>query len=163
MRTATLLAMALAALACAGVRVKTETTPGVDFSALETFAQAPPDEAAPRVKDAVHAEIAKQLEAKGFRPAPHDDADFVVAFRASAYRKARLRNAGDPDATYYRIEKYVAGTLVIDVFPMGSSAPIWHGVGEVDVANERYAERAATRAVRAILQEFPPGSDGGTP
>ncbi len=158
MRKAMLLAPALAALACASVQVTTEAAPGADFSGLETFAQAAHDGAAPQVQDAVHAEIGKQLEEKGFRRAPHDEADFVVAFQARGEPRARLALAGDPDAPVYRVRRYVAGTLVIDVFRVGSADPMWHGVARTDITRESQRRRSAERAVRAVLAEFPPTS-----
>ncbi len=158
MRKAMLLALALAMPACAGIRVTTQTAPGAELSGLETFAQAAHDGSAPRVQDVVYDEIGRQLEARGFRRVAHDDADFVVAFRARSVARSRRQLAGDPDANYYRVKNYITGTLVINVFPVGSPEPIWHGVAEADITRAGELRPTAAKAVRAILAEFPPAS-----
>lgn len=165
MRTGTswlALASLLLASGCYHVKVTAEAEPGADLSGIETFAHAPRDPAVDSgpesrpVSEAVRAQIDAELTGKGYRAAPLESADIVVAFQARGVERSRLQDAGDPDATFYVVRDYVEGTLVIDVFSAGRSRPAWHGVGTVDFAHESNAPRAARRAVRDILARFPP-------
>lgn len=148
--------LALGVLGCVQVQVTTRAEPGTDFSRFATYAQAPPPEA-PLVGEAVRAEIDKVMQTKGYREAPIADADMVVAFHSSGASRARRELSPDPDTNYYVVENYIEGTLTIDVFERGGRKPVWHGVGKMDVDDERQAPRVAAEAVREILAEFPPG------
>ena len=152
--------LALAGLGCATalseVEVRTEQDPQIDFAGFHTFAQAEPRWETPVVGERVQREIALEFESKGYRQAPLDEADLVIAFRARAVRATRQQTVPDPDTFYYyRLERYIKGTLEIDVFDSGQKKRIWKGVGMVDVYSEGQAEAAAARAVAAILADFP--------
>ena len=84
----------------------------------------------------------------------------VVAFRGRRESRARLVNAGDPDANFYEVRNYIGGTLQIDVFEAGNDEAVWRGVGRVDIYDERELAKAAARTVKAILASFPSHSDG---
>ena len=156
------LAVVLVAQGCLSVNVEVEAEPGADFTSFRKFAHAPRDPAEPspgqsrRVRSVVREQIEKELVAQGFELVPLERADKVVAFRARGVNRARWKHAGDPDANFYRVQNYVEGTLVIDIFDVGRSKPVWHGVGTVDIFSDRDTEEAARRAVKAILAEFPP-------
>ena len=144
---------------CAGIPVDTWMEPGIELSEFDTFHIVPPPEGIPRVRDRIAIEIAEELEARGYRPAPIDTADMLVVFRGSAERRTRTRSRGDPDAWHARVtERYVAGTLVVDIFDKrgDNRNRVWHGVAEVELASSDELEQDAERAVRAILAELPP-------
>lgn len=151
-----LLSILLVAWGCAPVRVTTEATPGTDFSRFRTYAQnVPQDAGVASVRDRVELEIARQLEAKGYRPAPVQEADLVVTFRGDRVSKTRTQDAGDPDANYYVVRDYVEGTLTIDVYERATRELVWHGVGRVDLSRQADVPDAAARAVERVLARFP--------
>lgn len=162
MRNAILSGLLLLGAACAPVHVTIHALPGSDVSRFETYAQATPTAGADAAIAAqVRSEIDQELQARGYRPAPLDEADMVVSFQGRSASRARYANAGDPDANYYVVRNYTEGTLEIDVFEPGTQTPVWRGVGRADLYSERELQKAADRAVRAILAEFPRA--GGTP
>ena len=71
---------------CLKVDVTTTMEPGVDFSAVRTFAHAPQGPGAlpfgqgGLVRDVVREEIESQLTSKGFELAPIESANIVVAW-----------------------------------------------------------------------------------
>jgi hypothetical protein len=161
-----LLCLALAGLGCATapsrVEVTTEANPEIDFARFQTFAQAEPPWEHPVVGERVRQEINREFESRGYRLASLEEADLVIVFRARAVRATRQQKVPDPDTFYYyRLERYIEGTLEIDIFDSGQEKRIWQGVGMVDVHSESQAEAAAARAVAAILAGFP--EQGGEP
>jgi hypothetical protein len=151
------LGVVLAAPGCLHVEVTTQGEPGADFSALRSFAVAPPEEEGDAAVAArVQREITRVLEDKGYAAAPLEGADMVVAFRAGGETRSRYQYASDPDTSSYVARDYIEGTLAIDVFGAAGREPVWHGTGQVDVFRERDVEDAAAQSVRAILAGFPP-------
>jgi hypothetical protein len=152
------LLLASAALGCAAVQVATQATPETDFSRFATYAHAPAAESDAAAAGEVRREIARVLEAKGYRAAPPERADLLVAFRLAGEERTRQKNAGDPDANYYVVQSYVEGTLAIDVFAAGRAEPVWVGSARSDALRESRAQEAVAGAVEAILETFPPTS-----
>jgi hypothetical protein len=138
------------------VRVTSEAEPGVDFSTFTTYALAQPSDADPIVAQKVQAEIGRVLEEKGLRPAASEDADLVVAFRGSRAPTTRRTLSSNPTANYFVVEDYIEGTLVITVFDRDRRRRIWQGVGAIDIRREEDVQKAAHRAVDAVLAGFPP-------
>jgi hypothetical protein len=154
------LCLVLAGLGCATalppVEVTTRVDPDTDFSVFRTFAQADPPWEHPVVGARVHREIDREFESKGYRMVPLDEADLVIVFRARGVRATRQQRVPDPDTFYYyRLERYIEGTLEIDVFHSGQEKRVWQGVGMVDVHSESQAEEAAAWTVVEILSTFP--------
>jgi len=156
------LAVAGVALGCAEVQVTARAMPGTDFSGFATYAQAAaePDAAS---AGRIRGEIARALEAKGYRAAPQESADLRVAFRVGGEERIRQKNAGDPDANYFVEQNYVEGTLVIEIFASDRADPIWIGTGRSDSFQGERAEERVAGAARAILASFPPASASATP
>jgi hypothetical protein len=155
-----LLCLALAGLGCAtaypAVDVTVEVDPETDFAGFQTFAQAEPPWKHPVVGERVHQEIEREFESKGYQPARVDEADLVVVFRARSVRSVRQQMVPDPETFYYyQLERYIEGTLDIDVFDARQEKRIWQGTGKVDIDDESQAEKAAARAVAAVLADFP--------
>jgi hypothetical protein len=150
-----LVCLLLPAIGCVQVKVATEVAPGADFTRFETYAQVMSPLENPVVGETIRSEIDQQLTAKGYRAVSVANADMVVTFRASGEPRSRRRDAGDPDANYYVVHEYIAGTLVIDVFDVLGKQLVWHGVGNVDVPSDRNPQRAAAQAVEVVLAKFP--------
>jgi len=151
-------ALALALVGCAGVRVSTHLEPGADLSEAETWAHAPGPDGF--LSEPIRGEISRALEAKGYQP-DGSSADLLVRFSVEIDPRSRLRNAGDPDVDFYVREEYYAKEVEIEVFDGRRGTRIWRGVGTLDVFDRDEIERAATDAVRAVLEEFPPRAGEG--
>lgn len=157
----------LGSLACAQVQVATEVDPETDFARFSSYAQVPPPAetpAAPRYSAAlgekIQQEIASQLDARGYRAAPEDQADLRVGFNVSGSSRTRLVVAPDPDATYQVEQPYVEGTLEIDVVDARNGRRVWRGRGTAEILTSgqlirESVEDTALGAVRAILAKFP--------
>ena len=155
----------LAATACiqAPVRVTVLTVDEAGLLEAETFARIPPPWEHPQAGAAIEAEIDKVLERKGFRSVPVEEADFVVSYRGRSVERVRRRTVSDIDATYHVRERYIEGTLEIDVFHPETGAILWRGIGEIDVVSEPAIPQAARKAVRAVLEDFPPEPEAESP
>ncbi len=155
--------LALALAGCTTVDVTTQLEPGAELARYRTYVLAPapwPGASAPSYTEAAGerllAEIARQLDARGYRDAGGEPADLLVAFHVSGESRSRMVNAADPDTDYYVEQHYVEGTLMIEVLDNLSRQPLWRGSGTRPIFRERDAERAGIEAVRAILAELPP-------
>ncbi len=138
------------------VDVSLDVDPDTDFSTFETFAQADPPWDHPVVGERVQEEIRRVFESKGYRLTSMDEADLVVVFRGTGKRATRQVRVADPAALYYyRLQRYVEGTLEVDVFDSGQEKPVWVGVGMVDILSEASTQAVAAHAVREILAGFP--------
>jgi len=155
----TALAGVLLALACAsgtGVRVETTTTPGTDFSKYRSFALVPPSDARPVVRDRLESEVRDALDGRGLRAAERGQSDVLVVMQTKDLPREREVLA-TPPAGCCVVQRYVEGTLVIEIFDARSSQMIWHGEGEVDLlkVSDRRLEKAASEAAQAVLAELP--------
>ena len=153
---ATLLPLLLVACIQAPVRVETFHTQRADLEAIQSFAMIEPPWEHPVAGDTIRSEIVEQLKNKGLREVPAGEADMFVSFRATAVRATRRRTRHDLDTQYTVEEPYLEGTLEIDFFDPNDREVIWRGVGHVDIFSEPAVPIAAAKAVRAVLEEFPP-------
>jgi len=152
---ATLAALVLGACAT-GVDVTTTATPGVDLAAYDTYALVPPTEARGAVREHLVAEVAGHLDARGYRRAPLGQGELIVILQTSE-RTAERRVFADTPAGCCVTERYVTGTLAIEIFDARSQEGIWRGVAEVDLedSSEEEIRALATRAASAILEQLP--------
>ena len=153
--------------ACAGISTDSEYDPAVDFSAYSTFAQAPPPEGRPKglpgwssITDRlVQREIAEDLEQKGFRSAPRESADLMVAFTVSG--EPRTDVWGNPGWGWagggtVTTSHYVRGVLAIDIYERRRQKLVWRGWATKDVFAEDSRADRVEQAVQAVLEQFPP-------
>jgi hypothetical protein len=139
------------------VAVQTESALPRELQGFRTYAVVPPETGIPAVRDRIENEIEIVLDERGFRRVPVAQADMVVAFRGSGRPVTRVDNTGDAGATFYRVEKYTEGTLVISVFDTARERRVWRGTGQIDVRSDdrRTIARDAAHAVDAVLEKFP--------
>ncbi len=163
--------LALATLtACSDIAVRSDWTPGVDFSQFRTFAvlEATPETisefANQRIRDAIVAE----LTAKGLQPLDGpDEADLAIGYHVvtedtTSYQTVRSGWG------YYSYESRRAvtekvnitkGTLVIAAFRKDNKQLVWEGSasGTVDRSSSpALIEQRINDAVRKMFKDFPP-------
>lgn len=143
-------------LACAAPpRVESVVlVPGANVAGLETFFVVPPDDATSPAHVLVTRAIERELTRLGKTPAPREDADMWLVYRASALDRQKERVSSDPDANAMQVVGYVEGTLAIDVFDDRGARRIWHGQAVFDANTRKDLEREVDPAVRAILAEL---------
>jgi hypothetical protein len=177
------LSLALASGCASPVKVSSDYDPGVDFSALTTWAWAPDEprgEGGPGnrlLTDRVTAAVERTLAARGYRQAQASP-DFLVAFTFGAQEKLDVRSSPNTGVYYgggYRgrrggvytgwggstvdVKQYTEGTLVIDILEPGGQQLVWRGTGSARIRDEKDPEKRIQRvndAVDRILAQFPP-------
>ena len=157
MRRSLALGLAALALACAPrVRVTTSALPGADVASFESYALVPPAEARSAVRATLEAEVARELDARGYRAAPLGTSELRVVVQTRA-RTAQRAVFGESPGGCCVVRDYVEGTLEIDVFAAQGGTRIWRGVGQVDLDStaDRELGDTAARAARAVLADLP--------
>jgi hypothetical protein len=185
-RSAFTVLVGLALGACAGISVSQDYAPDTDFMPLRTYDWMPnqgstSNSANNQLIDArLHQAITTAMEARGYQQ-DASDPDFFIGYHLildeqvdhetvnsywgtgwdyGMYGAAYGYPAGGMATSSTREIRYTVGTLILDFFDADERALIWRGVGEGDVRpldNPEERQRRADEAVRAILDQFPPG------
>ena len=173
---AALALLALTFSACTQFAVRSKQDPAVDFGRLQTYAWLPVGDAAPadqRVQDRaidrrIRTATEQELQAKGYRPAGAEPADFLLNYRISTSPDDALvgtqRNyVGDPwwggwSGAYAVYESSDAGTLYLAALDAGTKRMIWVGAAHARLLPHISYEKRVKRvdaAVQKILAAFP--------
>lgn len=176
-RASCVLLLACFAVACAGVRARSDFDPYARFDTYRTFAwlgEEPgtlPDGTAtdgvdPLLARRIHEAIESHLEAQGYRKV--DDlaaADFVVSFNEGRREKIRIQSSPGRGGYGYggwyadssvTATSYTEGTLAIDIFDGKSHLAVWHGWASKRVNESTDRAAHVEEVVSAILAKFPP-------
>ncbi|HSR87414.1 MAG TPA: DUF4136 domain-containing protein [Pontiella sp.] len=163
---------------CSSVSVSRDYDASADFLNLKTFAwrhAVQPETGSPRidndlmderVRRAVNAELAE----KGFRLAPREEADFLVAYfveykqrigGSSVSMSASRGSYGRYGGVGYNttISEYDEGYLTIDIINPASDRNIWRGVGRrttYEGSSPKKMTKIVNTSVSRILAKFPP-------
>jgi hypothetical protein len=171
------------ALACASpIRTEHDASPSADFSRYATFAWIGESPLAPaaggsgsggeprRVDEGmIRSAVEAELEARGYRSAPSDAADLLVAFEVGSEKKvveepvagrATVYTAGYSHGSWYRsapvrTRTYTEGTLSLDFFDRGSREAVWVGWASKRITGADEPGPLIREAVRRILEDFP--------
>ncbi len=181
--TATILFSSLF-VACLGPRVYTDHDASFDFAKLETYfwldpplREAPREEGAPPVDPFVHntlldkrvrGAVEAALDARGYRKAEGDDADFAIRYEVVSREIVRnspvyvggaygYRHYG-AGAVYSNTTSYQEGTLILDVIDPASESIAWRGWSASRTRDGHIDSNLVSRTVDAILEKFPPGA-----
>ena len=167
--------LAAAAAACVTLMpVGSHVARGVQFDLYRTYAWGPADvlpvsderlRENPFFVDTVHGAIDVQLQRRGLVRAEDERADLLVHYHAAVI--GRLEVASRPgqfrdcvaDECRPRVNKYDAGTLVIDVVDASTRQLVWRGWAEHRL-EDMFDDPAAVRrkvqdAVRDVFEAFP--------
>ena len=172
--TLTLL-IAFVAMGCSSMKVVVDYDDQIDFSNYRTFNFVPLKKLPKKqlkkpavIKDPLlikkaAREISAVLTEAGFQKTESPkQADFLVAFYATAHDKAQIsppayhigrygRRWVSPGHVYY----YKQGTLIIDIVDRQKKELVWRGIGS-GVLDRNDPKKNLLEAVEKILAEFPP-------
>jgi len=175
MRTLPLLLVSCLAAGCAsGPVVYTDLDPGAAFGSYHAYAwrQHPPI-SNPLLKQRVVAAIEAELDGKGWRLVPEQEADVVLVGNVSAHDEQSVdafydgvdwngwgwRQSANAGGARYRVEVHTfkVGTLVLDMFDVRTRKAVWRAAAEGTVpASPEHRNEDALRAVHAMFLDFPP-------
>ena len=171
------------ALGCAGaLQVQTDYSEATDFTRLQSFAwqaseigYAADFDAAvvERLDSDIRTTVVETLTAKGYTRVPADHADFWVSYHVvvtqeedpllSYEKRVSTIFGGDRDIPIYREDMRIGsgmltkGTLILFLVDPASRALLWQAVAADTLSSTDAAMRVASRAVRQMLDHFPPG------
>jgi len=172
---------ALAASACAGLRVHSFTERDVEFGRYRTYKFAPGELRStgdPRLDgnrffaERIQADVDDMLKARGYEKTTNPRADVLVHYHASVSQEIEL-NEGRNDCVPLTVTSatansvpdncrpyiYDAGTLLIDLVDGRSNKLLWRGwaEGAIDgvIADQRALEQRVDESVRRILEKLP--------
>jgi uncharacterized protein YceK len=171
--------VALVLSGCASVPVvQTDHDPAVDFSHYTTYAwREKPAGGTALAMQRIVSRIDEQLQSKGWRLVPEDQAGIAVAAHIATREEHRLDTFYDgtmwngwgwygpwawgPPMGYERtrVSSYTVGTLVVDMFDTATKRAVWSGTAE-DTIPDTPAEVNADidAAVAKMFAGFPPGT-----
>jgi hypothetical protein len=167
--TLALVTAAVAATACAPVRVNASLERGMDFTRYASYAWATDDQFAtgdPRLdnneffESRLRANVERILGARGFEKASAATADLVIHYHASAAQKIDV-NALDRQYGYCEechSSIYDAGTITIDLVDARANRLVWRGWSEGSlegIDRQDVIEARIDDAVAKILERLP--------
>lgn len=131
-----------------------------DFSRWTSFAWAPPGVpgGSPTV-DRLRRAVEDGFVAKGYaRVERPDRADFLVTFRAAAWRETLVSESfrGPGFGRDLGLQRVPTGALVVEVYDRRTRGLAWHGVVTDELAGDpEKADRRTAKAVEKLLKKFP--------
>jgi hypothetical protein len=171
-----LLVSCLVAGCSSGPVVQTDHDPEAAFGSYDSYAwRQPPPITNPLLKQRIVAAIDAELDRKGWRQVPEQDADVVLVGNVSARDEQTIdafydgpdwngwgwrggTNAGR-DLRHVQVRTYKVGTLVLDMFDAQTKRAVWRATAEgtVPASQERINEDAMA-AVHGMFADFPPSA-----
>jgi len=137
----------------------------VDVSGWESMAWVPTVKADSSIQGR---RIARAIESgfagRGYTlVADPQQADFLVTYRAAAWRDVRLETTAYSPAfgRSARLEREPMGSLAIQVVDRRTGKVVWHGVvSDALAGNPDQADKRTTKAVEKLLKKFPARGGG---
>ena len=166
--------------ACTTLKVGTDHDPAAGFQAYKTFTimqRSHPGISNPLIATRAADAIKADLLSKGFVQASDaSTADFTVDFTLGARERTDINAYPEPYVgpgwgwgtggwwggpywgTTVDVRQYREGTLSVDVFDAHSHRPVWHGWAKKELTRSdvENSTQAINKAVKAVLDEFPP-------
>lgn len=169
------LLVAVIVMGCSSMKVMIDYDDQIDFSNYKTFNFVSPKKMPKKemkksavIKDPIFnkktaREINAVLTEKGYQKIETSrEADFLIAFYATARNKAQLSPPTYHVGRYGRrwvrpghVYHYKQGTLIIDIVDRQKKELVWRGVGS-GVLNRSDPKKNLLEAVEKILKDFPP-------
>lgn len=168
------------AAGCASLQTDSMQDLTTDFANLETFAWLdqkglPGDDVRirdERVRQTVYDTIEQTLQAKGYRKADTEQADFVVSWFGAIEQKIKkehidhlyspygygtlLRDPALNQESPRAIAEYEEGTLIIDLLDPKDQRLLWRGTGVGRVVKDRPAETALKNLATSVSRILDP-------
>ena len=182
--------------ACATPLTSTvDTAQDAEFDQLHTYAWlgdsgtftsdvSAPDVVNPLNAQRIRSSVEDELNSKGYRKVPIDEADFVVSFTLGARERYRVQRYYDDlgyryhgyhggfsrfsrfnrfgtrfgprlGANVVNVRRFTEGTLVVDIFENRENQAIWHGSAQRRLSGDNATQHLIDDAVMTLLSEFP--------
>jgi uncharacterized protein DUF4136 len=160
----------VATLACAPMRVRSFTEPGIDFAGYHTYAWAerldtvtgdPRLDNNPFFQTRLMADVDRELARRGFEKRTSGTPDLYVHYHSRITQELDVRTV---DREYAACQNcgasvYDAGTILIDFVDGRSEKLAWRGWVETSmqgaIDNQRWMEEQIDQAVTRILERLP--------
>jgi hypothetical protein len=166
--------------ACSSIEAFSDQDPDTDFASYRTFVLGSPPAEAPEglpnysaiAGERINRQIATNLESKGLREVPADEADILVSFQLAGEQRSEIRSTGPNSSLYYPsydrwygvgwydhnlyTVNYVIGTLIIDVFDRTEEKLVWHGWSSTGIYDQSNQQDKAKAVLEALLKLYPP-------
>ncbi len=163
------LAAATVAASAIAQDVKTNSMPGVDFSAFHTYkwVKVPNAQYPNQIADAqIMAAVDKQLATKGLTKTTGEDADLYVTYQASVKHETQWNAYGTGGGYRWgggmvttQQTTISIGTLVLDMYNTHSKALVWTGSATKTINpgnNQEKMQKNLDKAMAKLLKDFPP-------
>lgn len=160
--------------ACSSVQVSTDFDRNVDFASYKTYAYTPESEQLP-IDDLnrrrIITAIDNELNAKGFSKSENPDVWIDLKLKAQQKEQATATTTPHYGAGYgYRwgggfstttidVDRYVEGTLFVDMIDVSKKQLVWQGRAVKTIDPESSAEKREStinNAVKQIFTHYPP-------
>jgi hypothetical protein len=170
---------------CATVKVTTDTKPGAEFSAYQTFdvVHFAPEEAQQNQnfrmnqinRGRIEAAITRNVEARGMKSV-EENPDVILLYASDVNIEQSYTSRteymggpywgyrggyymGGPSYTTTDVNKYYIGKLTIAIVEPEAKELLWYGQGTKDISGDaNKAEETINMVVDKIMAEFPIGS-----
>jgi len=164
--------------ACNTMNVRYDYEPGANYSSFHTFDWMAPKAARTEGEDnpildrRVRQAVEKELAARGFRPERTASPDFLVTCRPlwrnrHVYTSQSMGWGGRHAGFRTRmgeVHTWKEGSLILEIVDTRTRELVWRAVGEgalTDLGSPEDAEEQVARAVRRMLERFPPTRSNG--
>ena len=161
----------LSGSACSSKNVNIDFDDSYSFSGKSTYAWLETAPERPASGDQVERRVRRSVDAsladRGFRSVPIEQAEFIVAYQASAADQRVYDTYGYGTGRWWGYEDtittervYTEGSLTIDIFDAEKKELVWRGnaVGTVDPgATPDERDELVAKAVANMFDGFPPG------
>jgi len=149
--------------------VKTNVTPGVDFSGLNTYcwaqgtlrgAERGEGESIRATSDMARRALEDELAQRGYLRKEDPPCDFRVSFRMSQYhtasRSGQTPSSGSTESSPVGLGMTRSGSLTVSIWMGDRDKPVWTAVAAGSGAGGLRTEEQIRVGVHRILAEFPP-------
>ena len=163
-------ALALSAVGCSSMTVRTDHDSQIDFGSFETFAMFElqgKERRGPQMSELVDrritAAMAGEFSGRGFSTSKPREADMLVTFYTAVRKRVIVNRSGwyGHRWRYWgggmtHVSSYPEGTLVIDVIDRRSRELVWRGVGQGAFSTINPSDEKVAKRIHKILATFPP-------
>jgi hypothetical protein len=169
-----LLALVWLGSGCLSLSTTVDWEDGTDFAAYHTFSverSRPLDLEGSQFEEPARAElvdrrafarIRQRLTQKGLAEAPLADADLNVKYHLTS--REEIRGSEQPghvrwlrvDVREIHYERYVRGTVVVDIADRRKNLLVWHGAVEGTVKSTEVPGDSLEKAIDRLLSKYPP-------
>ncbi len=156
---------------CSSLKVSHDYNPGFDFSRLKTFAIVYTKQGTSPMQQRIVEVLTREFEAKGYKPAPKDKADFLVVFHTNIrnkrqivtdYQRVGLYPYGFGSYAMVPIQReyeYKEGKIVVDALDPKTRNIFWRGIATDRLQSFNDPQKRleyARKVAKELLKSFPP-------